>query len=348
MFLFTTPNSASLQSPPPVSPASSPVRDAIRRGAAATGTDFDYLLRTARRESSLDPAAKAPTSSATGLFQFIEQTWLGVVKNDGPALGLGQQASAIVARPDGTYAIPDAGARQAILQLREQPDVAAAMAGALTRRNRDALTASTGRTPSNGELYLAHVLGARGASQLISAARTNPDRVAAADFPEAARANRSIFFDKGGRARSSAEVYGVLTADKAGTPAAQSGDVKLAATDERPPGIYGLFQTGARQSPVSDAVARIWRGQNARVQTASAASYFPRSASAAPDESISTTNSLEAPPTGGEPIVIAQAARLPAQPPLPPARPAFASDQPAVRAVVPIVQFRASAKATRP
>ena len=165
MFLFTTPNTAQPSASSPTGSAASvpatPVTDAIRKGASATGTDFDYLLRTAKRESALDPAAKAPTSSATGLFQFIEQTWLGVVKNDGPALGLSNAASAIVARGDGTYTVPDAAARQAILKLREEPETASAMAGALTRRNREALTAATGRAPSNGELYLAHVLGAR-------------------------------------------------------------------------------------------------------------------------------------------------------------------------------------------
>ncbi|HLV85239.1 MAG TPA: transglycosylase SLT domain-containing protein [Devosia sp.] len=40
------------------------------------GVDFDYLLQTAMRESSLNPQAKAQTSSAVGLFQFLESTWL--------------------------------------------------------------------------------------------------------------------------------------------------------------------------------------------------------------------------------------------------------------------------------
>lgn len=342
MFLFTTPNVASAPASQPSVPAATPVTDAIRRGAAATGTDFDYLLRTARRESSLDPAAKAPTSSATGLFQFIEQTWLGVVKNDGPSLGLANEAGAIVARQDGTYTVPDAAARQAILKLREQPDVAAAMAGALTRRNRDALTAATGRAPSSGELYLAHVLGARGASQLITTASTTPDRPAAADFPEAARANRSIFY-KGGQARSVAEVYAALTAEKSTAAAAQGSDVKLAATDERPPGIYGLFQTGARQSPVSDAVARIWKGQSAaaKAQSPAASSYFPRSDALA--------DSVAEAAGGDDPIVLPQASgTLPLEAPLPPARPVFASDRIAARVVSPIVSFRSTAKVVTP
>ncbi|MGL4729664.1 MAG: transglycosylase SLT domain-containing protein, partial [Bosea sp. (in: a-proteobacteria)] len=83
MFLFTTPSAREAKSTPAVNgnaqganlPAT-PVTMAIRDGAAKTGTDFGYLVRTAQRESALDPNAKARTSSATGLFQFIDQTWL--------------------------------------------------------------------------------------------------------------------------------------------------------------------------------------------------------------------------------------------------------------------------------
>lgn len=343
MFLFTTPNTT--PNPPPTTvtaptPAT-PVTDAIRRGASATGTDFDYLLRTARRESALDPTAKAPTSSATGLFQFIEQTWLGIVKNDGPTLGLASEANAIVARQDGTYTVPDAAARQAILKLREQPEAASAMAGALTRRNRAVLAGATGKTPSNGELYLAHVLGARGASALINTAKTDPSRAAAIDFPEAARANRSIFYARDGRARSTQEVYALLTAEKPGTAAApQAGaEVKLAVTDDRPPGIYGLFQTGARQAPVSDAVARIWRGRNASGSEASSSSFFPRSTPLA--KSVADAASA------GEPIIVAESgSTLPSEAPLPPPRPVFASD--AARPLAPLVQLRSNGKVLRP
>lgn len=45
---------------------------ALRQASASTGFDFDYLLSTAMRESSLQPQAKSKSSSATGLFQFID------------------------------------------------------------------------------------------------------------------------------------------------------------------------------------------------------------------------------------------------------------------------------------
>ncbi|KMO13183.1 transglycosylase SLT domain-containing protein, partial [Methylobacterium platani] len=177
-----------------------PVIDAIRQGAEKTGAAFDYLLSTAQRESSLNPSAKAGSSSATGLFQFIEQTWLGVMKQDGPSLGLGSYADAITARSSGGYAVSDPAARQAILDLRRDPEVASAMAGALTRRNAEALSDALGREPNKADLYAAHLLGVRGALTLIRNAETAPGRSAAADLPEAASGNRGLFYDRSGRA----------------------------------------------------------------------------------------------------------------------------------------------------
>ena len=62
---------------------------ALRTAAHKTGLDFDYLLSTAMRESKLDAQAKSKSSSASGLFQFIDQTWLGLVKKFGGTLALG-------------------------------------------------------------------------------------------------------------------------------------------------------------------------------------------------------------------------------------------------------------------
>jgi hypothetical protein len=95
------------------------VTAAIRSASRTTGMTFDYLLNTAIRESSLDPAARAKTSSARGLYQFIESTWLAMVKEEGPKFGLGQFAAAIERRADGQYSVKDPRARAQILKLRE-------------------------------------------------------------------------------------------------------------------------------------------------------------------------------------------------------------------------------------
>lgn len=191
--------------------AASQIAGAISRAARSTGISFQYLLTTAQIESSLNPAAQAPTSSAKGLYQFIEQTWLSTVKQSGPAHGLAQYAAAIVQGPDGRYGVPDPAARDAVMRLRNDPAVSATMAGAFARSNAAQLAGAVGRPPSEGELYIAHFLGPDGAARLIGAAATQPAANAAAMFPAAASANRGIFYDGFGRARSAGDVYAKLT-----------------------------------------------------------------------------------------------------------------------------------------
>src|SRR6266852_3452320 len=99
----------------------SKVAGAIKQAANATGTSFQYLVATAKMESNLDPAASATTSSAKGLYQFIDQTWLGTVKEAGAQFGYGNYADAISKSASGSYSVNDPKARAAILKLRDDP-----------------------------------------------------------------------------------------------------------------------------------------------------------------------------------------------------------------------------------
>jgi hypothetical protein len=186
------------------------IEQAFDAASDTTGTSFQYLLDTAQRESSLRSDAKAPTSSASGLFQFVEGTWLKTLKEEGPSLGLGQYSAEITKTASGHYQVTDPAERQKILALREDPEVSSLVAGALTRRNADSLRGDIGRDATAGELYVAHFLGAKGASSLISAVGSDPTSSAADLFPQAARANPTIFYE-GDRERSVAEVYANLT-----------------------------------------------------------------------------------------------------------------------------------------
>lgn len=193
--------------------AGSTVTGAIRQASQATGTSFNYLLATAQVESGLNPQAGASTSSARGLFQFIDQTWLGTIKQSGAQLGYGRYADAITQTSSGHYQVTDPAMRAEILKLRNDPTANAVMAGAFTKANSDYLATKLGRQPSEGELYIAHFLGAGGASRLISLAAANPNAKATDYFPNAANANSSIFYDRAtGHARSLAQVRDVLTA----------------------------------------------------------------------------------------------------------------------------------------
>jgi hypothetical protein len=188
-----------------LSPERANVIAALRNAAARTGSDFNYLLGTAMRESGLKSAAQSATSSATGLFQFIDQTWLGLVKDHGAAHGLARQASAITKGTDGRY---HAGSdREAILALRKDPGVAALMAGEYAKSTAAAMASALGRPVCGGELYAAHFLGPDAACKLIKLAQNNPQAGAAAQFPAAAAANRSVFYRADGSSRSVREVY---------------------------------------------------------------------------------------------------------------------------------------------
>jgi hypothetical protein len=201
------------------------VTGAIKQAAVTTGTSFEYLLSTAKMESNLDPKASASTSSAKGLFQFIDQTWLGTVKEAGSKLGYGQYADAISKSDSGSYSVSDPAAKAEILKLRDDPVAASAMAGVLTQSNSFKLTGAIGRRPTDAELYMAHFMGVGGATKLITNAENNPSASGAALFPNAAAANRSIFYDKSGSARSVADVYSVLStryAAAAGSSTTQS------------------------------------------------------------------------------------------------------------------------------
>lgn len=169
----------------------------IQSAASATGADFAYLLNTAQRESSLAPGAQAATSSAAGLFQFIESTWLNTLGRYGEKHGAAQSAA------DARSSDPSARARA--LDLRFDPELSAKLAGELAKENSQFLERKLGRPASGAELYAAHVLGPAGAVKLIEAASSG-QADAASLFPAAARANANLFYAKGGAPLSASGV----------------------------------------------------------------------------------------------------------------------------------------------
>jgi len=179
---------------------------ALQKAAAKTGSDFHYLLGTAMRESSLKPNAQSSTSSATGLFQFIEQTWLGLVKEHGGQHGLGNLAAAITKQPDGRYRA-DTDVKQNILALRKDPEICALMAGEHAKATQGMMRANLGREVCGGELYAAHFLGPDAALKLIKLAASDPNASAVTQFAQAASANRSVFLHADGTPKTVREVY---------------------------------------------------------------------------------------------------------------------------------------------
>lgn len=190
------------------------VTETIRRAADRTAVDPVYMIALADKESSLDPQARAKTSSAEGLYQFIDQTWLAAIRDFGPRHGLVAEAVTID-RDGGRFSIEDAEARERIMALRRDPYLAAVMAAELLKRDRDRLETELGREIAPNEFYLSHFLGQAGAKRLLALVAEKPSTAASARFPAAARANGAIFYERKGRRRralSAAEVYGRLVA----------------------------------------------------------------------------------------------------------------------------------------
>jgi hypothetical protein len=213
------------------------VTGAIKQAASATGASFEYLLATAKMESDFNPTAGASTSSARGLYQFIEQTWLATVKQAGGQLGYGQYADAITRTTSGDYAVVDPTMRRAIMKLRDDPSANSAMAAVLTQSNSFQLTGKIGRRPTDAELYMAHFLGIGGAARLITSAEDSPQASAVRMFPNAAAANRSIFHDRGGQPRSVSEVYSELATRYASAASSPTTRTALALYGEVPAAV---------------------------------------------------------------------------------------------------------------
>ena len=194
----------------PVESIREAVSSAIERASKATGVDFGFLLRTAKRESGYNSQAKAGSSSAAGLFQFVDQTWLGALKKHGAKYGYARYADLIDQAPDGRYEVKGAEAKKTVMELKFDPKISSLMAGELASDHASYLRGRMGREPTGGELYAAHFLGPKGSAQLIEAYQSRPRASAAGMFPDAASSNPAIFYHEG-RALSVAEVYSKLT-----------------------------------------------------------------------------------------------------------------------------------------
>jgi hypothetical protein len=188
----------------------SDVLSALRAASAKTGLDFDYLLNTAMRESSLNSQAKSKGSSASGLFQFIDQTWLGLVKRFGERYGLGSYAGAIQQNRNGHFSVDPADTKAAILALRQNPELSAVMAGESAKQTKQSLECALGRQVCGGELYAAHFLGPSGARHLIQLKESDPSAQANVAFPQAAKGNKAAFYHADGTPKTVGELYSSL------------------------------------------------------------------------------------------------------------------------------------------
>lgn len=168
------------------------VTSAIKQASSHTGVDFAYLMQQAQAESAFQTDVKAKTSSATGLFQFIDRTWLDMVAMHGDKYGIDTSAP-----------------KSELLALRKDPEVSSFMAAELANENRTVMKARLGENADIGatDLYLAHFMGPGKAAGFIESMNKNPEKAAAYLFPTEAKANHGVFYNAKGQARSLSEVY---------------------------------------------------------------------------------------------------------------------------------------------
>ena len=242
----------------------SAVAGALRNAAQATGMDFEVLAAKAAMESGFRADAQASTSSARGLFQFIDQTWLGVVQKHGADHGLADAAAAVT-RQGGRLTVSDPALRSRILALRDNPEISARLGAEHLKDLSDALGSNIGRRPDTTELYLGHFLGLRGASELLQKASSDPQMAASQVLPDAARANPAIFRGADGAPLSVTQVIDKLR-ERVKQTYAQLGM-------EAPSGPVTIDPTAVTQAQKSDAVASnepFWWGSGAPARVAHA------------------------------------------------------------------------------
>jgi hypothetical protein len=183
---------------------------AIAHATEVVGVDAAYMTAVAARESGFDPGVRAEGTTATGLYQFTEDTWLRAVKIFGVRHGLTELAQLITIDEYGDVSVRP-GSRAKLLQLRRDPKLSALMAAELARDNKARLERLLGRDVSPAETYLAHFLGVGQAARIIAAAHSRPHVSGAGLLPAAARSNPAVFAPAG-HAASAGAIVGKIEA----------------------------------------------------------------------------------------------------------------------------------------
>jgi len=193
---------------------SSDVLAAIQLSHLRTGIEFSYLAELAAVESRFDPATRSASSTAAGLYQFTEDTWLQVLRAHGDKYGLSEHARQIEYVPNGAgggrLTVNDEQWRQQLLDMRYNARISALMAAEFASDNRRKLVSALGREVTSTDLYFAHFLGVADAIAFLSLLQVMPDETAGKLFPAAASANGSIFYPADEAPRTVAEVYALF------------------------------------------------------------------------------------------------------------------------------------------
>ena len=168
-----------------------------RSAARIANVSFADVLAKAAQESNFNVNARSGSSSAAGPFQFVEQTWLDMIKRHGSAYGLGKEAAQIRMH-NGVASVADPALRKRLLDLRKDVSLSSAMAARYLGEASHDLGRVLKRNPTDTESRMAYFLGPGGAAKLIRAAQKDPNGPSDAVLPQAAAANRTLFYGASG------------------------------------------------------------------------------------------------------------------------------------------------------
>ncbi len=193
----------------PITPADA---FSIRHASKVVGVEFGYMMELVSAESGFVTDVEASTSSATGLFQFIDNTWMLMIRDHGAKYGLTDLARKVETRQDSNghdiAFISNPFLSQYALSLRTDPRISALMGAEFMKENEEILKAGLpNRDITRTDQYLAHFLGSGNAVTFLKKLESNSSQAAATTFRAAARSNRNIFYRRNGTARSYQEIY---------------------------------------------------------------------------------------------------------------------------------------------
>tara|TARA_R100000951_G_scaffold1557_5_gene3279 strand:- start:5298 stop:7727 length:2430 start_codon:yes stop_codon:yes gene_type:complete len=150
------------------------IGDLIKNTPESKPESNTFVDKIIGAESGGNPNAKNPKSSATGLGQFISSTWMDMINRHAPELAEGKS-------------------RDAVLALRKNPEISRRMTELYVGENSSRLERA-GIKPTDGNLYLAHFLGAGGALKVLKAKKDKPVELLVSR--DAVKANKSILKGK--------------------------------------------------------------------------------------------------------------------------------------------------------
>ncbi len=174
--------------------------NALYRASLKTGVDFDLLILKASMESDLGRHLEAANSSARGIFQYIDATWLGVMKHYGAQLGYANYANAIEFNNRGHATVKNNNKylKAEILAMRYDPDISALVKAYQIIDETAQLRQIKGSAVTTTDHYITHMLGMPLAKEFYTLRRRNsPFTLANISNPamrEAVAMNKGFFY----------------------------------------------------------------------------------------------------------------------------------------------------------